>query len=56
MFKQLEILVCSLKESGVWEIRWVNECRYEKGSQNIDQPKNIEEKSLGRASLLIFTK
>jgi len=33
----------------------VNECGYRKGSQNIDQPKNTEEKSLGRASSLIFS-
>jgi len=32
----------------------VDECEYEKGSQNIDQLKNAEEKSLRRASSLIY--
>jgi len=30
----------------------VDVCRYEKGLQNMDQPKNAERKSPGRASLL----
>jgi len=37
---------------GKWISRW-SKC--EKGSQNTDQSKNVEEKSLRRASLLIGT-
>ena len=48
-------MVCGLKGSGVWESGCADECKYEKGSQNMDQPKNVEEKSLRRASPLTYT-
>ena len=50
--RQLEILVCSLKRSGAWEIRKVDEYRCGKGSWITDQPKNTEEKKLKKASPL----
>ena len=34
----------------------MDECGYEKGSWNMDQPKNIEEKNLGRASFLTVSR
>ena len=34
----------------------MDECGYKKGSWNMDQPKNIEEKNLGRASFLTVSR
>ena len=38
----------------MWESEYANKCKCGKESQNIDQPKNIKEKSLRKASLLTY--
>jgi len=46
--------ILTLMESSIWKSRWADEYVCEKKSQNIDQSKNIEEKSLKEASLLVL--
>ena len=41
-------------EFSIWESGWADEYVCEKESQNIDQLKNIEEKSFKEASFLIL--
>ena len=53
MFRQLEVFVCSSRESRTQKSELVNKCKCQKELWNTDQLENIEEKSLRRTSLLI---